>query len=474
MNQPPTAQPSPAPQPKNFFWYDGREVQGPITGIEVRELALQGKILPATPVQMEGHDKWVEARRLKGLFDAQGRVLPPPASEGASEVSEGPPEPPSPPPAAPVAKPVVTEPPPGAATARWRDEHAAPASGPTAAVPPALPPSAPSSAGTAPLAAPVVAAPVMPPAVRPRPARRMIRPSADGMNLPGSLVATVIDWTRGLYGIVGGFGGSWRAATFLWALTAFSALPYVALQSLSILLAWVRVKREIPAELSSLLGGMSTVSVMTPIVMLGAGVVCLFFGHYILQRMASVGEQVVSASYKISTTAPYDCAAAVAVLIGLMCFCAGIWLLILKTPLTICITLLVIGPGMVVVAAHLLNLDEIGLVVDARARLSDDTLGFIAFLLKVGYLAVPSFVGLFCALATGAYILGCVGTLTMLIGSRDGTMMMLAQGPYALWIPLFCLAVLPLLAFVMAAAYALLLDLARSVLDLGAQARKGD
>jgi mannose-6-phosphate isomerase-like protein (cupin superfamily) len=65
-------------QPLKIYWFDGSQVQGPVAGIEIRELAFRGVITPETQVQLEGHGRWVDARKLKGLFSADGSVLPHP------------------------------------------------------------------------------------------------------------------------------------------------------------------------------------------------------------------------------------------------------------------------------------------------------------------------------------------------------------------------------------------------------------
>ena len=69
-----------ASQTDFFVELDGA-VDGPMSGIEVRELALQGKLTPQTRVALsrgESKLRWVPAQKVNGLFDGSGRVLPHP------------------------------------------------------------------------------------------------------------------------------------------------------------------------------------------------------------------------------------------------------------------------------------------------------------------------------------------------------------------------------------------------------------
>ena len=69
-----------ASQTDFFVELDGA-VDGPTSGIEVRELALQGKLTPQTRVALsrgESKLRWVPAQKVNGLFDGSGRVLPHP------------------------------------------------------------------------------------------------------------------------------------------------------------------------------------------------------------------------------------------------------------------------------------------------------------------------------------------------------------------------------------------------------------
>ena len=69
-----------ASQTDFFVELDGA-VDGPMSGIEVRELALQGKLTPQTRVALsrgESKLRWVPAQKVNGLFDGSGRALPHP------------------------------------------------------------------------------------------------------------------------------------------------------------------------------------------------------------------------------------------------------------------------------------------------------------------------------------------------------------------------------------------------------------
>ncbi|MEE3370393.1 MAG: DUF4339 domain-containing protein [Planctomycetota bacterium] len=68
--------------PQDFFVELEGAVDGPMSGIEVRELALKGKVTPQTRVGLaqtgESKLRWFPAKRLTGLFDAAGKALPHP------------------------------------------------------------------------------------------------------------------------------------------------------------------------------------------------------------------------------------------------------------------------------------------------------------------------------------------------------------------------------------------------------------
>jgi hypothetical protein len=52
-------------------WYytrDGREMLGPYTSKNMKQLASKGQILPTDRVRKEGMEKAVRARRVRGLF----------------------------------------------------------------------------------------------------------------------------------------------------------------------------------------------------------------------------------------------------------------------------------------------------------------------------------------------------------------------------------------------------------------------
>ncbi len=62
----------------NFFYQLGGNVVGPLTGIDLREAAFAGRVVPDTLVTDEKAIIWVPASRLQNLFDATGRPLPHP------------------------------------------------------------------------------------------------------------------------------------------------------------------------------------------------------------------------------------------------------------------------------------------------------------------------------------------------------------------------------------------------------------
>ena len=78
-----------------FVELDGA-VDGPMSGIEVRELALGGKLTPQTRIALargEAKLRWVPARKLTGLFDAAGNALPhPPLTQAYLEQRPGEPD----------------------------------------------------------------------------------------------------------------------------------------------------------------------------------------------------------------------------------------------------------------------------------------------------------------------------------------------------------------------------------------------
>lgn len=59
----------------DFYYKDRANVVGPLTGTDLREAALEGKITPETLVSTTVDGKWVPATRVKGLFDIQGKPL---------------------------------------------------------------------------------------------------------------------------------------------------------------------------------------------------------------------------------------------------------------------------------------------------------------------------------------------------------------------------------------------------------------
>ncbi len=48
-------------EPLKIYWFDGDQVQGPVSGIELRELAFRRMVTPQTQVQIEGQGRWIDA-----------------------------------------------------------------------------------------------------------------------------------------------------------------------------------------------------------------------------------------------------------------------------------------------------------------------------------------------------------------------------------------------------------------------------
>lgn len=76
-------------------WYYAKNDQqfGPVTGAELRQLAVAGQITPDDLVWREGLESWIEARRVKGLLDtvpvapSPQTIAPPPAAMPAPAVA---------------------------------------------------------------------------------------------------------------------------------------------------------------------------------------------------------------------------------------------------------------------------------------------------------------------------------------------------------------------------------------------------
>jgi cytoskeletal protein RodZ len=65
-------------QPKQFYFKLDGHVIGPMTGIELRESALVGNVIPTTAVANDPNGEWVVANCIRGLFDEFGKPLPHP------------------------------------------------------------------------------------------------------------------------------------------------------------------------------------------------------------------------------------------------------------------------------------------------------------------------------------------------------------------------------------------------------------
>lgn len=77
---------------KPFFYRIMGKLYGPITGVKLREKAVEGTVLPDTPVCIGSKGEWVVASRLRGLFDIHGKPIPHPKTESAFQPLQSPPE----------------------------------------------------------------------------------------------------------------------------------------------------------------------------------------------------------------------------------------------------------------------------------------------------------------------------------------------------------------------------------------------
>ena len=68
----------PAAAPKHFYYQINGSVIGPVTGIELRNAALAGNVVPNTLLANDPNGEWVLAKFAQGLFDEGGTPLPHP------------------------------------------------------------------------------------------------------------------------------------------------------------------------------------------------------------------------------------------------------------------------------------------------------------------------------------------------------------------------------------------------------------
>ena len=59
--------------PKQFYYQIDGSIIGPVNGIQLRQAALAGQIVPVTLVANDPNGKWVTANHVRGLFDESGR-----------------------------------------------------------------------------------------------------------------------------------------------------------------------------------------------------------------------------------------------------------------------------------------------------------------------------------------------------------------------------------------------------------------
>lgn len=62
---------------KWFYKLEGKEVEGPISTTQLKELAKNGTLKQTDLIWKEGYEKWVKAKRLQGLYDKKNISLPP-------------------------------------------------------------------------------------------------------------------------------------------------------------------------------------------------------------------------------------------------------------------------------------------------------------------------------------------------------------------------------------------------------------
>lgn len=69
-------------------WYYGRggATVGPVSALDLKQLASSGQLAPTDLVWKEGMRDWVPAEQLKGLFDVHAAPALPQRSEQASEL----------------------------------------------------------------------------------------------------------------------------------------------------------------------------------------------------------------------------------------------------------------------------------------------------------------------------------------------------------------------------------------------------
>ena len=75
--------------PKHFYYQINGSVIGPVTGIELRNAALAGNVVPSTLVANDPNGEWLLAVFVNGLFDEGGTPLPhPPGTSQFLESSQ--------------------------------------------------------------------------------------------------------------------------------------------------------------------------------------------------------------------------------------------------------------------------------------------------------------------------------------------------------------------------------------------------
>ena len=62
-----------------FYYKKGSSVIGPVTGVDLREAAFAGAVLPETLISADQSGPWIMASRAAGFFDQKGNPLPHPA-----------------------------------------------------------------------------------------------------------------------------------------------------------------------------------------------------------------------------------------------------------------------------------------------------------------------------------------------------------------------------------------------------------
>jgi len=76
-----------------WYYAQGDEENGPVTAVQLKALAEQGKLRPSDLVWKEGMEDWKPANEVRGLFSAEAAEKAAPPSETPAEAPSAPPSP---------------------------------------------------------------------------------------------------------------------------------------------------------------------------------------------------------------------------------------------------------------------------------------------------------------------------------------------------------------------------------------------